>query len=119
MQIVFHLLSLNSLNEGKTKYTFLNKSRQKDNIPLKPPMLAINGTVTEWITLIKFVGILLDEHLSWKHRISVVENKVSKNIRILYKAKNIVSKRGLKTLYFFSFVHSYLNYGNIAWGGTT
>ena len=110
MQIVFHPLSL---NEGKTKYTFLNKSRQKDNIPLKLPMLAINGT------LIKYFGILLDEHLSWKHPISVVENKVSKNIRILYKAKNIVSKGGLKTLYFFPFVHSYLNYGNIAWGGTT
>ena len=87
MQIVFHLLSLNSLNEGKTKYTFLNKSRQKDNIPLKPPMLAINGTVTEWITLIKFVGILLDEHLSWKHRISIVENKVPKISEFYIKPK--------------------------------
>ena len=44
--------------------------------------------------------------------------KVSKNIGILHKAKNIFSKGGLKTLYF-SFVHSYLNYGNIAWGNTT
>ena len=32
--------------------------------------------------------------------------------------KNVVSKDGLKTLYF-SFVHSYLNYGNIAWESTT
>ena len=46
---------------------------------------------------IKFLGILHDEHLSC----SVVENKVSKNIGVLHKAKNIFSKGGLKTLYIF------------------
>ena len=58
--------------------------------------------------MIKFLGILL----------VFVEKKVSENIRILYKAKNIASKDGLKTLYF-SFVHTFLDYGNIAWGSTT
>ena len=60
---------------------------------------------------------MLNEHLSWKNHISVVENNVAKNIGILYKAKNIFSKVGLKTPYF-SFVYSYLNYGNIACGST-
>ena len=107
-----------SLNEGKIKYTFFHKFRQKCNINLKLPMLAINAKVIERTTSIKFLGNLLDEHLSWKNNIPVVENKVSKNIGILHKAKNIFSKGGLKTLYF-SFVHSYLNYGNIVWGSTT
>ena len=80
-------------------------------------MVAINGKVIEWTTSVKFLGVLLDERLSWESHISVVENKVSKNIGILHKAKNIFSKGGLKTLYF-SFVHSYFNYGNIAWGST-
>ena len=43
-------------------------------------MLAINGKVIERATSIKFLGILFDEHLSWKNHISIVENKVSKNI---------------------------------------
>ena len=106
------------LNEGKTKYTFFHKFRPKNNIPLKLPMLAINGKLIERTTSIKFLGILLDEHLSWKKYISVVENKISKNIGILHRVKNIFSKVGLKTLYL-SFAHSYLNYGNIAWGSTT
>ena len=38
------------------------------------------------------------------HDISVVENKVSENIGIWYKPKNIVSKGGLKTLYFFLYI---------------
>ena len=81
-------------------------------------MLAINGKVIQWTTSIKFLGILRDEQLSWKNHISIVENKVAKNIGSLHKAKNVFSKGGLKTLYF-SFVHSYLNYGNIVWGSTT
>ena len=50
--------------------------------------------------------------------ISVVENKVSKYTGTLHKAKKIFSKGGLKIIYF-SFVHNYLNYENIAWGSTT
>ena len=92
----------NSLNEEKTKYTLFHKFRQKDNITLKFPMLAINGKVIERTTSIKLLGILLDEHLSWKKHSSVVENKVSRN-RILHKPKSIFSKGSLKTQYF-SFV---------------
>ena len=58
-------------------------------------MLAINGKVIEWMTSIK-----LNEHLSWKNYISVVENKVPKSTGILNKAKNIFSKGGLKALFF-------------------
>ena len=105
------------MKEKQNKH-FFHKFHQKDIIPLKLPMLAINGKVIERTTSTKFLGILIDGHLSWKNHILVVENKVSKNIGILHKAKNIFSKGGLKTLYF-SFVCSYLNYGNIAWGSTT
>ena len=59
-------------------------------------MLAINGKVIEQTTSIEFLDILLDEHFSWENRISIVKNKVSKNIGIFYKVKNIVTKSGLK-----------------------
>ena len=52
-----------SLNERKTKCTFFHKFPQKDDIPLKLPMLAINGTVIERTISIKFLGILLDDYL--------------------------------------------------------
>ena len=95
-------------------YTILSERQHS----FKAPMLAINGKIIEQTVSIKFLGILLDEHLSWKNHILVVENKVSKNTGILHKAKNIFSMGDLKTLYF-SFVHSYLNYWNIACGSTT
>ena len=64
-------------------------------------MLAISGKVIERTTSMKFIlAILFDEHLSWENLVSAVENKVSKNIGILYEVKNIFRKGGLKTLNF-------------------
>ena len=56
-----------SLSEGKTKYTFSHKFCQNDNIPLKLPMLAVDRKVIKQTTSIIFLGILLDDHLSWKN----------------------------------------------------
>ena len=40
-------------------------------------------------------------------------NKISKSIGIMYRYRNILIKRVIKQLYF-SFIHSYSNYANIA-----
>lgn len=40
-----------------------------------------------------------------------------KNLGLLYKAKHYVNKESLVMLYY-SFIHTYTNYGNIAWGST-
>ena len=64
-----------SLNKDKTKYTFFHKAREKDNIPLKLPALFINDKEIERVTSIKFLGVLTDEHLTWKKHITVIEKK--------------------------------------------
>ena len=48
---------------------------------------------------------------------SCIETKISKNLGILYKARQLLNFKCTKQLYF-SFIHSYINYGNIAWGST-
>ena len=47
--------------------------------------------------------------------LNTIENKVSKNIGILYKAKEIINTKGLRNLYYL-FIHTFLNYGNLLWG---
>ena len=39
---------------------------------------------------------------------------LAKNIGLLYKARQFLDKESLKTIYF-SYIHSYLNYADIAW----
>ena len=66
---------------------------------------------------IKFPGVLLDEHLSWKEHIRYTENKIAKNIGLLYRAKPFLGKHSLLTLYY-SYIHTYLNYANLTWAST-
>ena len=103
-----------SLNKDKTKYTFFHKAREKDNIPLKLPSLFINDREIKRITSIKYLGVLIDEHLTWKEHITVIENKVSKNLSLLYRVRRVLGSTALKNLYF-SFIHSNVSYGNIVW----
>ena len=60
---------------------------------------------------------MLDENLTWKNHIELIENKTSKNIGLLYKANFLLNQNCLKSIYF-SFIHSYINYANIAWAST-
>ena len=66
----------------------------------------------------KFLGVFIDPSLSWKQHIDVVNSKVSKSIAILCKSGDVLSKQCLKQLYF-SFIHNYVNYANIAWESTS
>ena len=60
-----------------------------------------------------FLG-LLDKILSWKEHIKYNKNETAKNLGLLYKPKHYLEKRSLLVLYY-SFIHIYINYGNIAW----
>ena len=106
-----------SLNNDKTKYTFFHKPSISDYIPLKLPPLYINNKIIKRSEHIRFLGIILDENLTWKKHINTIESKIAKNIGALYRAKFLLNQKCLKNIYF-AFIHSYINYGNIAWAST-
>ena len=55
-----------SINVEKTKYTLFRKVTDQENIPSKLPPLQMNGNIVERENSLKFLGIILDEHLTWK-----------------------------------------------------
>ena len=67
--------------------------------------------------LIKVLGVILEEHISWINHVKTAENKIAKNTGLLYCVSQFLNEGSLKTVYF-SYNHSYLNYGNIAWAST-
>ena len=56
----------NSQVKRKTKYTFFHQARKSDYIPLKLSTLKINNSEIKGKYCIKFLGVLLDECLTWK-----------------------------------------------------
>ena len=59
---------------------------------------------------------MVDENLTWNDDIHILKISFGK-ILVYYIGQNR-DKNTMATLYF-SFFHSYLNYGNIAWASTT
>ena len=103
-----------SLNFKKTKYSFFHKSSKKDNIPLRLPNLNINGLTVKRESSIKFLGVWIDENLTWMDPIHTIENKIAKNIGLLFQGKPYLDENCLKQIYF-AYIHGHINYADIAW----
>ena len=73
-----------SLNAKKTKHSCFHKPSKKDDMPLMLPKLTISNQVIERQKFIKFLGVLVDENLNWKEHIRHTENKIAKNLGLLY-----------------------------------
>ena len=86
-------------------------------MPLILPVLKIDDRQIKRVESTKFLGVLIDENLTWKDHIKYVESKISKNLGLLYKAKNYLNKKALMSLYF-SYIHPFVNYGNIVWASS-
>ena len=62
-------------------------------------MLKVNNHDIERVNTMKFLGVLLDDNLSWKEHIKYLENKIAKNIGLMYRAKPFLDKESLLALY--------------------
>ena len=62
-----------------------------------------------------FLGVVPDDHFSWKCQIQNVARKVSKSVGIIYKSSFCLNTTSLCTLYC-SLVYPYVHYRASAWG---
>ena len=110
-----------SLNVSKTKYSVFNSSPNIPNIPenafvLNNTIIKRTGTPTDSEQM-KFLGLRLDEKLTWQSHISFMTSKLASSIYIINKVKHEILYITLKTLYY-SLFHSYITYGISVWGSS-
>ncbi len=100
-----------SLNVKKTKYMIFHKPKKK--IPkLK---LMMNNIIIERVSDFDFLGITLNENLSWKTHIDKIANKISRCIGILNRQKHFIPLTSKLHIYS-SLILSHINLGILAWG---
>ena len=66
---------------------------------------------------VKFLGLLLDENLSWKHHLSELSKKLARTCGIFFKVRHLLPTNVLVSLYYSLFA-SFLQYGIVVWGLT-
>ena len=64
---------------------------------------------------VKYLGVIIDQHLSWKHHINYIALKISRNIGIISRLRHFVPLKTLLSIYN-SLISPYISYGLIAWG---
>ena len=74
-----------------------------DNIPLKQ------------VTSIKFLGVLINDTLTWEDHKRLIHTKISKSIGLLYKCYNIMTDNDCINMYK-TFIEPYFTYAIEAWG---
>ena len=99
-----------ALNLRKTNYMIF--SRQKS---INYRNVVISGVTIERKTEARFLGVILDEKLSWSQHIAAVKMKMSRYIGIMYKLKKHLPLKARIQIYH-SFVQSHLNYCSLIWG---
>ena len=103
-----------SLNLKKTNFMLFKPRQKKYHFPMQ---ISVNEQRIEQVKETVFLGVVLDEHLTWKPHISQVAGKISKSIGVISRARFFLPKPCLKTLYY-CLVYPYLHYCIIVWGST-
>ena len=103
-----------SVNIDKTKFMVFAPRQKKLQMDFK---LVLNHREISQVEEVSFLGVILDNHLSWKSHVSHLSNKISKSIGIIRKSSFFLIKTSLLTLYY-SMIYPYLQYCNIVWAST-
>ena len=67
---------------------------------------------------IKYLGVIVDSHLNWKHHILNVSKKISRSIGVMYRIRKYVDLAVLKSIYY-SLTYSHIVYAIQVWGPAT
>ena len=102
-----------TLNLSKSKYLIF-QPRQKLNYNLLPP-LTLAEQYLDYSFNAKYLGLIIDCHLSWHDNIEYTCSKISKNLNVMAKVKRFLGKETPINMHF-SLVYPYLTYGCILWG---
>ena len=102
-----------TLNADKSSFTIF-KSSQK-TIPNLPDKIKFLNQELNRTPHIKFLGVILDENLTWNNHINEICNKLKRLFHIFYNIRHLLSKDNIKTIYY-ALIYSRIKYGISVYG---
>lgn len=77
-----------------------------------------NGKTVQEATCTKFLGMHLDQTLSWEKQIHAVISSINSSCAVIRRLRDVVSLESLRVFYFSS-VQSVIDYGILLWGSAS
>ena len=101
-----------SLNATKTEVIIFRSKRKKLDKNLN---LFLDNHKLETSKKVKYLGVILDEHLEWSSHFEYLSSKLRKANGMLLNIRQYLSLKLLISVYY-SLFHSHLSYATIVWG---
>ena len=101
------------LNSSKTKCMLIHSARKKVNSGLD---LRIDGMDVEQVQCFKFLGVLVNDTLTWSDHIDMVCNKVTRSLNLHYLSWFLPQPL---LLYLNSYILPSFDYCDVVWSGCT
>ena len=101
-----------TLNVGKT-VMMLFRAADSNNVP---EYIEVDNMKLYESACTKFLGVWIDNKLSWKKHTTLLVNKIKRNSTLLKNTKALFTKNTLKLIYY-AHIYSHLTYGINVWGG--
>ena len=113
--LVTNWLSANklTLNINKTKFIVFTSNKKKKIKTDKSVCVNDITRTIEKVQGISFLGLLIDENLSWKSHMLTLLNKLRSSFGVISKLKYCLNVENLVQIYH-SLIESYLRYGIMA-----
>jgi len=107
-----------TLNIKKSNFVIFRPPQRSLNYEIKLKVIDNSTNISsslECKEYVKYLGVLIDNHLSWKYHLDYIAVKISKIIRVISRLRHFVPLCTLRSIYQ-SLKLPYLAYGLTAWG---
>ena len=106
-----------ALNESKSKCMLLS-SKHKSKCNSSRMCVSINDIAIEQVDNVKYLGVTIDQNLTWNEHVSLLCRSLAFKISHLRRIKRMVSTQMLTTVYN-SIIQPTIDYAITVWGHTT
>ena len=100
-----------SLNISKTNVMNINLKNTTTTNTIK-----LGDITLPTVDTTKFLGVIIDNKLTWSKHINTTISKISANKNLLAKAKHLLTPEAKKHIYY-AHIHLHLIYANTVWSG--
>ena len=106
-----------TVNSSKSNFSIFTTPHKRRNVNL-PTEILINEHKILISNKIKYLGVYIDEDLTWNEHVTHISDSLRKLFPIFYHLRNHLSPEHIKCIYY-AMVYSRIRYGIEVWGMTT
>lgn len=114
LELVSDWFKANKLSLNLTKTNYIVFCSHRKSIPPQKGNVQIDNIDIPQVKSVKFLGVYVDQHITWNDHIEQITLKIAKNVGILKRISYLLPTKIRLTLYY-SMIYPYISYCNMIW----